>query len=297
MSTWVGLAIAAQALAAVSIFVDRYVLTHSKGIGSPVAYAFYVSLLSGFVIVLLPFGVIAAPSLIVIEISLVMAAAFIVALILLYRALKEGTASDVMPVVAAFSAIASFVLAYIFLDESLPHAFIISVGLFIIGTFLISQFRFTTRSVLLIIVAGLLFGGSTFLAKLIFLETTFWDGFFWSRMANVLGAVLLLMWPGNMQAIFHGTKQSSHGTRWVVIGNKTLSGIAGVMMFFAISLGSVSVVNAMAGLQFAFLLVFAYLFADHFPKVLQGEVEPKGLQHKLYGVALVVLGIAILYLA
>lgn len=297
MTTWVGLAIAAQALAAVSIFVDRYVLTHGKGIGSPVAYAFFVALLSGFVVVLLPFGVVAMPSLIVIEISLMMAITFIGALILLYRALKEGTASDVMPVIAAFSAIGSFVLANLFLNESLPHAFLISVVLFIIGTFFISRLRFTTHSILLVIVAGLLFGICAFLAKLVFLETTFWDGFFWSRMANVLGAGALLLWPGNVKAIFHGTKQSSHGTKWVIIGNKTLSGIAGVLMFLAISAGPVSVVNAMAGLQFAFLLVFAYLFADRFPRVLKGEIESKGLRHKLYGVALVVLGIAVLYLA
>ena len=297
MTTWVSLAIAAQALSAVSIFVDRYLLTHGKGIGRPVAYAFYVSLLSGFVLVLLPFHVISAPSLIVLELSLAMAVSFISSLILLYSALKEGKASDVMPVVAAFSAIASFVLAFVFIDENLPTMFLLAVAFFVIGTFLISRFRFTIRSITYIIIAGLLFGLSAFLIKLIFMNTTFWDGFFWSRMANVFGAALLLAWPGNLKAIMHGTKQSSHGMKWLVVGNKSLAGIAGAMMFFAISLGSVSVVNAMSGLQFAFLLGFAYLFAENFPKVLKDEVAPQGLRHKLSGIILIMLGIAVLYLA
>lgn len=297
MSLWIVLAIAAQVLFAVVTFVDRHVLTHGKGIASPVAYAFYVALLSGVVVVLVPFGVISSPSLVILELSFAMAAAFIVSLILLYSALKEGKASDVMPVVAAFSALASFGLAHFFLDEKLPAMFLLSVALFIIGAFLISRFRFTRRVLYMVIGAGVLFGLSAFLFKLIFLQTTFWDGFFWTRMANVIGAGLLLLWPGNIRAIFHGARNSSHGTKWLVVGNKTLAGIAAAMTFFAISLGSVSVVNAMSGLQFAFLLLIASLFAGRFPNILRGEIERKGLTHKLYGIAIIMLGLAALYLA
>lgn len=297
MSTWILLAILAQALAAVSTFVDRYILTHGKGIGSPLTYAFYISLLSGVVVILLPFGVISAPNAEVIKLSLVMAVFFILSLFLLYSAFKEGKVSDVMPVVAAFSATSSFILAHLYLDENLPDLFIFSVILFIFGTALISRFRFTHRSLMLTLGAGLLFGASAFIAKLIFLETSFWDGFFWSRMANVLGAGMLLFWPGNMKAIFHGGRSSTHGTRWTIIGNKTLSGIAGILTFFAISLGSVSVVNAMSGLQFAFLLIFAYLFAERFPRALSGEVEKHGLAHKLFGVTVIMVGILILFIA
>ncbi len=297
MTTWLSLAILAQALSAVSTFVDRYILTHGKGIGSPLTYAFYVSLLSGFVVVLLPFGVISWPSAEVIKLSLLMAVFFILSLFLLYSALKEGKASDVMPVVAAFSAIASFVLAHSYLDENLPKLFIFSVILFIFGTALISRFRFTHRSIMLTVGAGLLFGASAFIVKLIFLETTFWDGFFWSRMANVLGAGMLLLWPGNVTAIFKGGRSSNHDTKWLVIGNKTLSGIAGVLTFFAISMGSVSVVNALSGLQFAFLLLFAFLFVGYFPKALHAEVDRHGLTHKIFGVAVIMIGILVLYIA
>lgn len=296
MSSWILLAIGAQVVMAIVTYVDRHVLTNGKAIGTPVAYAFYVALLSGVVVVLLPFGVISAPSLVLLELSCAAAAAFIISLLLLYRALKESRASDVMPLVAACSALTSFVLAHSFLDENLPPYFILAVALFIIGTFLISRYRFQRAALIEIIAAGFLFGLAAFLFKLIFLETTFWDGFFWTRMANVIGAFLLLAWPGNARAILHGARGSSRGMKWVVLGNKTLAGISAAMTFFAISLGSVSVVNAMSGLQFAFLLGLAYFFAPQFPS-LKGDIEKKGLTHKLWGVALIMLGIASLYLA
>ncbi|OGG60119.1 hypothetical protein A2765_00950 [Candidatus Kaiserbacteria bacterium RIFCSPHIGHO2_01_FULL_56_24] len=296
MSSWVLLAIIAQLFLAVVTFVDRYVLTHGRGIGKPIAYTFYVSLLSGFVIVLVPFGVISMPNLLVLEFSLLATATFILSLYFLYTALKEGHASDVMPVVAAVSAITSFVLASQWLSEHLPPYFLAAAILFVIGTFLISRLRLTRRQIVLVIGAGFFFGCSAFLTKIIFEHTSFIDGFFWSRMANVVGAAALFAVPAVRSQIMHGTRQSSHGTKWLVIGNKTLAGIASVLTLFAISSGSVSVVNAMSGLQFAFLLMLAFLFASRFP-LLRGEIGHEGMTHKLWGIGIIVLGMALLYIA
>lgn len=296
MSSWILFAVLGQLLNAVAVFIDRYMLTQKRGIGSPIVYAFYVSLLSGFVIVLVPFGLISMPSFITIQFALASAASFIVALILLYDSLKKGTASDVMPVITAFSAFSSFIFAFVWLDEDLPAMFSVAVILFIVGTLLISRFRFTSRVFAHVTVSGILFGVSAFAIKLLFLQASFWDGFFWSRMANVIGAIFLLMWPGNIQKIFHGTKNTSHGTRLLVIGNKTLAGVAGALIFLAISMGHVSVVNAMSGLQFAFLLGLAFLFSHRFPNVLRGEIHHDGRGHKLAGIACIIAGLVALFI-
>lgn len=296
MSSWILFAVLGQLLTAITVFIDRYMLTQKKGIGSPLVYAFYVSFLSGFVLVLLPFGLVSIPSILIIAYALLAAASFIVALLLLYASLKQGTASDVMPVVTAFSALSSFFFAHLFLDEALPAMFSVAVILFIVGTMLISRFRFTPRIFSHIVLSGVLFGVSAFVIKLIFLETTFWDGFFWSRMANVIGAGFLLLWPGNASIILHGTKHTSHGTRLLVIGNKTLAGIAGVCIFLAISQGHVSVVNAMGGLQFAFLLGLAFLFSHRFPNVLRGEIYHDGRGHKIAGIVCIIMGLGALFI-
>lgn len=296
MLTWVALAALAQLITAAIVLVDKYVLVSHAHLGKPVVYAFYVSVLSGVVIVLVPFGVISVPSLTVLALSLLASATFISSVIFLYTALKHGNASDAVPVVAAVGAIVTAHLAFVLLHEDLPRAFIPAFLLLVIGTVLISHIRFSWKSLRNVILAGVFFGATAVLLKLIFLETTFIEGFFWSRMTNVVGALFLLAIPANRRAIFHGFYTSSQGLKWLVVSNKTLSGLAMLLTLIAISLGSVSVVQAMTGLQFVFLLAFAYLSASWFPAIFKGEIHPHQFPHQVYGIVCIIAGLAALFL-
>jgi uncharacterized membrane protein len=297
MALWLGLAVLAQLLNAATVLIDKYVVSCVECEGrSPVAYAFYISLLSGFVLVLVPFGLISWPSPQVLALSMLTALAYISSIVFLYSALRGATASDVVPVVGGVSAIVTFIFAYHFLRQDLPESFALAFGLLVIGTFLISHFRLTGHTFVRVLAAGILFGIATFLVKLIFLSTTFIDGFFWSRMTNVIGAGLLLLWPGNVRAIFAGARDTTTQTKWLVVGNKTLSGLAFVLTLLAINLGSVSVVNALSGLQFVFLIALAYLGARRFPAMLHGETHKDFFQHKLYGIIFVAFGFLALFL-
>ena len=295
MLTWVVLASLAQLLTAGIVFIDKYVLVSKAHIGRPVVYAFYISILSGFVLILVPFGVISIPSLPLLLLSLLASVTFISSILLLYTALKGGHASDLLPVVGSVAAIATAMCAYQWLHEDLPRAFIPAFIFLVVGMFLISRFRLTGRQRLLVVFSGIFFGLTAFLTKLIFLEASFIDGFFWSRMTNVLGALFLLAIPANRRAIFSGYSGSTSGTKWLVISNKTLGGIAAVLTLLAIKLGSVSIVQAFAGLQFVFLLLIAYFFSGLFPAVMRGELRPEGLRHKIMGVFSIILGLALLF--
>lgn len=295
MTSWIVLAALAQLISAGIVFIDKYVLVSKSHVGKPVVYAFYISLLSGFVLVLVPFGLVSAPSSTVLFLSLIASVTFISSIVLLYTALKEGHASDIMPVVGGIGAVATALCASQWLHEDLPGAFVPAFALMVLGMFLISHFRLTGRQKLLVVFSGIFFGVTAFLTKLIFLETAFLDGFFWSRMTNVLGALLLLVIPANRSAIFSGFNRSSSGTKGLVIANKTLGGIAAALTLLAISLGSVSIVQAFTGLQFVFLLLIAYFLSGRFPAVLRGEMHPKGLPHKLAGILCIVLGLGILF--
>jgi len=237
------------------------------------------------------------PSISVIVLSCCASGTFIGSILFLYTALKEGHASDIMPVVGGTAAIATALCAYKWLDENLSGGFLPAFVLLVVGTFLISHFRLTNRQKMLVLFAGILFGVTAFLSKLIFLQTHFLDGFFWSRMTNVMGALLLLAIPQNRKKIFTGYRGSSRGTKWLVVSNKTLGGVAAALTLLAISLGSVSIVQAFAGLQFVFLLLIAYFFSGVFPAVFHGEMHPDRLPHKLAGVACIIAGLALLFLA
>jgi uncharacterized membrane protein len=296
MLTWIVLALLAQLIMAAIVLVDKYVLVGHAHVGKPVVYAFYVSALSGVVVVLVPFGVISIPSLTVLALSLLASATFIASVLFLYTALRHGNASDAVPIVGAVSAVVTAYLAFLLLDQDLSRAFIPAFLLLVIGTALISHIRLTWKSLRNVIASGFFFGATAVLLKLIFLETTFIEGFFWSRMTNVIGALFLLLIPANRQAIFHGFRSSSQKLKWLVVSNKALSGLAMLLTLAAISLGSVSVVQALAGVQFVFLLAFAYLSAWWFPAVFKGEIHTHQFPHQVYGIACIIAGLAALFL-
>lgn len=295
MALWIGLAILSQCITAAIVLIDKYVLVRGSKIGEPVVYAFYVSLLSGVVVVLLPFGV-GLPSAWMLFMAFVASITFVLAILHLYRALKRGHASDAVPVSGATAALVTALLASMVLSEDLPRAFIPAFLLMVIGTFLIAHFRLSWQSLGAIVIAGCFFGVSAIATKLVFIEGSFLDAFFWSRMTNVAVALSLLIVPDNRRLIFHGYRHSSRGMKSLVLGNKILGGISAYLYLIAISLGSVSLVQAMSGLQFAFLLLFAYFSARWLPQVFKGEIHPHQFPHQVYGVICIIAGLAALFL-
>lgn len=301
MPPWLAFAIVAQFFFAVSVVVDKHIVVRAAHIGKPIVYAFYVSLLSGFVLILSPFGLVASPNASILFSSLLGAGAFLAAIFFLYSALRIARASDVAPVVGAVSTITTLVLAEVWLDGATGAPVFLSVGLLALGTALISRFHFSRGALGFALASGVFFGATVFLGKLVFLETDFLSGFFWTRASDVVVALALLLSPAARRAIFHGGKHSSGTSKAVVVGNKILGGVAGVLTAYAVSLGPVAVVNALSGLQFVFLFAFAFLFArpaaraSRFPdpEVSHGH----GGARSALGVALIVLGLALLYAA
>lgn len=296
MSLWIALAALAQLITAFIVLVDKYVLVSHEHVGKPIVYAFYVCLLSGFVIVLAPFGYVSMPSGKVLALAMLSSGAFVLSVYFLYRALKRGHAADAVPVVGAVSAIATVFFAAALLEQDMPRAFLPAILFFVVGMALISHFRLSWKAMRDVILAGTFFALSAVVLKLVFLETDFIGGFFWSRMTNVMVALMLLAVPMNRRAILHGYKRTSGKTKWLVVSNKALAGVAGILTLLAISLGSVSVVNAMAGLQFVFLLGLVAIGARLMPRAFKGEVHEHNFPHQLYGALCIGCGLAALFL-
>lgn len=296
MTTWLLLAIAAQFLSAMSVLIDKHIVVRAEHVGKPVVYAFYVSLLSGFVIVLVPFGIVEWHRPGFFLLALFNSAAFVAAIIFLYSALARARAADVAPVVGAVSALATVLLAYLWIDGDATHYHIFSVLFLIVGTALISHFHFEGSALALSFAAGVAFGATAFSAKLVFLETSFLDGFFWTRFINLLLALSFLLIPQVRAQIFHGARHASRAAASLVVGNKIIGGVASVLTAFAISLGSVSVVNSLAGLQFVFLFILTFLFARLMPHSRHAHAHPHTHHLSLtgVGVTLIVIGLALL---
>ncbi len=292
--------VVAQFFNAVVVLIDKYLVSHPV-LPRPTVYAFYVSMLSGVALILLPFGVISFPGFLVIWQSLFSGITFVVAIVFLYLALQRADASDVVPVLGATSAIATFILRFYFIDESLPTNFIWGFLFLVLGTAFISHYRFKWRGLSLIILSGVLLGVSTMLVKLVFVELEsipagFANGFFWTRMANVVAGLGLLLWPPTFFAVTCSERKSAYKAKWLIVANKALGGFAFLLILIAINLGDVAIVNALGGMQFVFLLVFAFICSKRLPALFRDAESPENLRQKIIAVSIIVLGFFVLFI-
>jgi len=310
MHTWILLAVIAQFLNAIVAVIDKYIIS-SQEAPRPFVYAFYVTALSAFSGVIFFFGSInipiegvvipsvqniSSPSFLIILISLFGGMSFFGALITLFSALKRASASDVIPVVGASSAVVTLFLSSLFLGAQLTAHFFLGFSILVIGTLLLSQFKYENKAVLFSIASGILFASHFVLLKYLFSETHFDDAFFWSRMGIAATALLVLLTPFIRRRFeLHKAKRYSK-TGVFIIGNKILAGVASLLLLKAIDLGDVSIVQALGGLQFAFLLVFSAFLGHTMPQICGEHCSRRDLSRKAGAVAIIITGFAVLFL-
>lgn len=293
--SWIYLVLLAQFINAAVVLLDKFLLT-SKNIVRPLVYVFYVSLLSGVVIVLLPLGVVMRPTSPVIFLSLFTGAAFTFSIYFLYSALFSADASDVAPAVGAVTALATLLFSFLFLDAILTGNFLLGFIGLVTGMALMSYFRFNRRETSFVLLAGVFFALSAVSVKMLFNSTPFWNGFFWSRLGNVAVVLPLLFWPVHRKMFWHNLRQSSLKTKFLVVISKFLAGTAFLLILLSIKLGNVSLVNALAGTQFVFLLLFALIFTKKFPNYFYETVHRhEAVMQKVLATLLVVAGYFLLF--
>ena len=308
--TWLLLATAGQFLNAVVAIIDKYIVTDEKVLPRPFVYAFYSCLITASWVVVYFLGYIpglaqyGAPSFVniqwptiqVVGMSFLAAYTFFMALVSMYDALKHADASDVMPVIGAVSALSSFGLSYLFLDIQLSPNFIWGVALLVTGTLLVSQLEFTRSLALHTIHSGLFFSLHYISMKGLFQETSFDDGFFWSRIGFVLFALSLLLVPTYFEKITKQTKKVTKKGGLLVLGAKILAGVAAFMLLKATSMGDVTVVQALDGLKYVFIIIFSLLLGRYLPKTVgENANDAKTIVRKTLYIAIISIGFIILF--
>lgn len=308
--TWILLATGAQFLNAIVAIVDKYIVCEKSALPKPFVYAFYSCIVTSFWVVIYFIGFIPGlgeigapqfanvqtPSIQVVALSLLAAYTFFMALVSLYDALRHADASDVMPVIGAVSAISSFGMSVVFLDIVPAHNFIWGIALLATGTLLVSQGRLGFRTTLNTVHSGIFFALHFITMKGLFDETSFDDGFFWSRIGFVLFALSLLLVPVYFEKVVETTRATSGRSGLIVLSNKMLAGVAAFMLLKATDWGDVSVVQALDGLKFVFILILSIFIGKYIP-ICAGEnqQDPQTIFRKALYVAIISIGYVILF--
>mgnify|MGYP003393593396 CR=1 FL=1 len=307
---WIVLAVIAQFLNALVVLIDKHIVTDEKAIMRPFVYAYYTCVISGVWIVvyllsLIPFlsefhlpslSNVLKPTLEVVALSFLAAYTFFTGLVSMFTALKESDASNVIPVVGATSAIASFGLGYLFLNTELSHNFTLGIILLSIGTFLVSRFHFSYKVALIAVHAGIFFALHYVAIKGLFIVTTFDNAFFWSRAAFMFYVLSLLLVPSFLEKIKKHSGTATRKTGYLILASKALAAVSTMLVLKATDLGDVAVVQALGGLQFVFILLLGIFFTSRPQKVPVGEVlHHDTILQKAVFVAVIALGFLVLF--
>lgn len=307
--SWILLTVVAQFINAIVAIGDKYLVSDKKAIPKPFVYAFYTCIVTISWILIYPFGLlpgmaelgvpqlsnVVTPSLLVVVTSLLSAYTFFIAIVALYEALKSARTSDVMPVVGATSAIVSFTLAWSFMGTNYPNHFIWGILLLVLGTLLVSKMRLSLKAALVTLSSGVFFAFHYMTMKLLFSETSFDNGFFWSRLALIVAALSLLLLPRCFKAVFDKGNKVTKSTGWFVVINKLMAGMAAFLILKATDWGDVAVIQALDGLKFVFILIIAVIFSRFMPVSVREEKEDLNtVLHKVFYVLIICLGFIIL---
>jgi len=292
---WLVIVLAGHLLNALAFLMDKFLLT--KKIPSPFVYAFFIGALGILALILIPFGVTlpATPALLR---ALAAGATFILALVFFFAGLKENEASRVVPLTGGFVPAFTFVLAYFFLGERLGGLEVAAFIALVAGGVLISlerKGRGSKKGYFYAVLAALVFAISFVVTKQVYIEQTFITGFVWSRVGGFLLALSFLLIPSARNGILHQPKQKGGGTIAALFFTGQVSGALGfVLVNYAISLASVSLVNAMQGVQYAFLLVMVFVVSRKYPKVLSEKLTGMVLVQKIAAILLISAGIGLI---
>ncbi|MCA9358820.1 EamA family transporter [Candidatus Kaiserbacteria bacterium] len=308
--SWILLATAGQFLNAIVAIFDKYIVSDEKVLPRPFVYAFYSCLITGGWIVIFLLGLlpgfsdvgipslenIKSPSIQVVAMSFLAAYTFFIALVSMYDALKRADASNALPIIGSVSALSSFGMSYLFLDVKLHDNFVWGVILLSVGTMLVAQTLPKVTVVIQVVHSGIFFALHYITMKGLFLETSFDNGFFWSRIGFVLFTLSLLLVPAYYDKIREQTKQTTKKAGGIVLVAKVLAGVASFMLLKATDMGEVSVVQALDGLRFVFILLISITFGHWLPdSATDRDTRPGIFFRRFLYVVVILVGFFVLF--
>lgn len=314
---WLLAAVSAYFINAGVFVADKFLL--SKKIHSSITYAFYVGIWSVFNFVILIFAPY-LPNFKWLMIELAAGGLFLFTMVYWYKALHQSEATRVVPIVGSLIPIFSLLLSFFFLSEGVSEQQFLAFSVLIIGGGMISvkqtklyfpgkvvarirnilgkihaRYRPTQRLLVNSIASAFLFSSYYVLMKYIYSHQPFIGSFVWSRLGTFIGVIMIFLIPAWRRPIIEhqrGVKTKKNIAFFLTI--RLLAAAAFIMLNWAISLGSVAMVNVLQGTQYLFLIAIVLILSVRFPRVLKEELGKDVLLQKIAGVVLVSLGLYIL---
>ena len=298
---WFAVTITAYFFNSFAVILDKFLLT--QRIQRPSTYAFWVAIFGLGAIILAPFDFYVPPTSAVVN-AFVSGTAFSIGLFFFYIAIQSGEASRVTPLIGALSPISVFLLSRGILGETLSKGEFAAFAVLVLGSILISithkkdGSRVNNHDLKVFgwaVLASFLFGVTYVYEKAVFNEVSFINGFIWTRFGGFFGALPFLVFSYTRHDIFEAPRMVDRTTVWAFLTNKVAGAAGFFLLSFAISIGpSVSLINALQGVEYVLVFVMALFLSWARPSILEEEFTPLAVFEKTLAILLIAGGLALL---
>jgi len=293
--SWLFFALSGYLLLAFSGVADKFLV--SKVVKQPIAYAFYTAITGPFSLILIPFGVkfLSWPDF---AVALMAGPCFILAIYHSYSAISRSSVSRVVPIQGGLVPLFSFFLAHVILGEQLTFLQTGAFFFLVLGAVLISfrkeKGKWTNEAFTYAATSALFFALTSVLTKYIFLQSNYISGLVWPSLGFLLPVPFILMIKENREAIFNAPKEAGVKNTALYYSSRASGTLGGFLQKYAVSVSSVTLVNALQGTQFVFLLAMTTFVSIYFPKVLKERINAETIALKLTAIVLISCGLFLL---
>lgn len=300
---WFVWALAGHLANGVSFIIDKTLLR--KSFKRPATYAGMIGIMGVLALVLIPFGV-HLPNAEGWFWMAISGSTFVVSLWIFFGALASGEASRVVPVVGSLIPVLTLGGTAMALGERLNANQYVGFGCLILATILLAGgaagSRLNASTIRLAVLSAALFAISSITAKISYDGDGFITAFTISRVwGAVTAAVLLVSDPAAVkeltQSLFGSpyAKRSKNaggrGALMLVFIGQSLGSLGFVGVQYATSLGSAALVNALQAVQYALLVVVAFVLRKRAPELLGEDLTVSTIIRKV--IAIVIVGIGL----
>jgi drug/metabolite transporter (DMT)-like permease len=310
---WFFVALVAYFLLAIVNLTDKFLV--EKVVGSARAYTFIACAMGSLVLFGAPWFL-SWPGIFGFFLDLVLGGLFASALLLLYAALRRGEASRSLVIIGGSTPIFSLPLSFFILGDKFSHSQLIAMIFLVVGVLIVAflpgrrhgfwnnffdSLNLRNNSSFLTIILSLGSGLAYALffvgSKFAYQTQAFLSTFLWTRLGAILAAAFILFSPRarrEIKALFTRNPKTRRN-QGLVAGNQILGSIAFVLQNYAIYLGPVALVNALQGVQYAWIIILGALVSFFAPKILKEDTTwPIVLQK---GVAILIISVGLYFLS
>ena len=290
-ATWILIALAASAIGSMTVVVDKILITkYSKDWIYLTAFFGVINFLPA--LVLLFFIDLFVPA---IYLGLIAGILFRMASFFYMKSISLEEASRVVPLFLT-SVVFVLIMESIFLDEQLllhHYAGMIAVvfGSFIIMTRSVKSLLKISNAFYFMIMSSFVFAISEIVLKIAYARSDFLSIIFWAFTGSMLASIPILLFKLKKH---HKLFYNKHKLHHILISQLLVFTVALSIYWYALSLGPVSLVTTLGGIDGLFVFIFAIVLTKFSPTILKEVIDRKTLLTKTFAISFIIVGIVLI---